>query len=175
MLYCFFSSTKLKKKDSIIICGIFGFSLGRNLSLSENSLVKKDIKNFVKLSIKRGTDAFGINVNFDKNNYIYKSNSNPEIAIKKKEYIKFIDEKLNLASSQKNFFNYFGQTRLVTNGSKFFYKNNQPISLKRIAGLHNGIIHFDDEKEIDNSKKNYESFQMKSDTVSFFEKLEKKN
>jgi len=156
------------------MCGIFGFSLGRNLSLSENSLVKKDIKNFVKLSIKRGTDAFGINVNFDKNNYIYKSNSNPEIAIKKKEYIKFIDEKLKLASSQKNFFNYFGQTRLVTNGSKFFYKNNQPISLKRIAGLHNGIIHFDDEKEIDNSKKNYESFQMKSDTVSFFEKLEKK-
>ena len=47
------------------MCGIFGFSLGRNLSLAENSSVKKDIKNFVKLSIKRGTDAFGINVNFD--------------------------------------------------------------------------------------------------------------
>tara|TARA_B100001093_G_C26424533_1_gene841287 strand:- start:240 stop:446 length:207 start_codon:yes stop_codon:yes gene_type:complete len=66
------------------MCGIFGFSLGRNLSLAENSSVKKDIKNFVKLSIKRGTDAFGINVNFDNNNYIYKSNSNPKIVIKKK-------------------------------------------------------------------------------------------
>ena len=156
------------------MCGIFGFSLGRNLSLTEISSVKRDIKNFVKLSITRGTDAFGININYDENNYIYKSNSNPKIAIKRKEYNKFIDEKLKLASSQKTFFNYFGQTRLVTNGSKFFYKNNQPVSIKRITGLHNGIIHFDDEKELDNSKKNYESFQMKSDTVSFFEKLEKK-
>ena len=157
------------------MCGIFGFSLGRNLSLTEISSVKKDIKNFVKLSITRGTDAFGININYDENNYIYKSNSNPKIAIKRKEYNKFIDEKLKLASIKKSFFNYFGQTRLVTNGTKFFYKNNQPISLNRITGLHNGIILFNDEKELDQSKKNYESFQMKSDSLSFFEKLEKKS
>ena len=157
------------------MCGIFGFSLGRNLSLTETSSVKKDIKNFVKLSITRGTDAFGININYDENNYIYKSNSNPKIAIKRKEYNKFIDEKLKLASIKKSFFNYFGQTRLVTNGTKFFYKNNQPISLNRITGLHNGIILFNNEKELDQSKKNYESFQMKSDSLSFFEKLEKKS
>ncbi len=54
------------------MCGIFGFSLGRNLLLTETSSVKKDIKNFVKLSITRGTDAFGININYDENNYIYK-------------------------------------------------------------------------------------------------------
>tara|TARA_B100000767_G_scaffold207347_1_gene194259 strand:+ start:734 stop:2689 length:1956 start_codon:yes stop_codon:yes gene_type:complete len=156
------------------MCGIFGFSLGRNLSLAENSSVKKDIKNFVKLSIKRGTDAFGINVNFDNNNYIYKSNSNPKIVIKKKEYDNFIDKKLKLASNKKNFLNYFGQTRLVTNGTKFLYKNNQPISLKRITGLHNGIIFFNNEKEENQSKKNYESFQMKSDSLNFFEKLENK-
>ena len=157
------------------MCGIFGFSLGRNLLLTETSSVKKDIKNFVKLSITRGTDAFGININYDENNYIYKSNSNPKIAIKRKEYNKFIDEKLKLASIKKSFFNYFGQTRLVTNGTKFFYKNNQPISLNRITGLHNGIILFNDEKELDQSKKNYESFQMKSDSLSFFERLEKKS
>ena len=157
------------------MCGIFGFSLGRNLSLTETSSVKRDIKNFVKLSITRGTDAFGININYDENNYIYKSNSNPKIVIKRKEYNKFIDEKLKLASNKKSFFNYFGQTRLVTNGTKFFYKNNQPISLNRITGLHNGIILFKDEKESDQNKKNYESFQMKSDSLSFFEKLEKKS
>ena len=156
------------------MCGIFGFSLGRNLSLTENSSVKKDIKSFVKLSIARGSDTFGININYDKNNYIYKSSSNPKTAIKKKEYNKFIDEKLKLASNQNSFFNYFGQTRLVTNGTKFFYKNNQPISLKRITGLHNGIILFNDKKELNDNKKNYESFQMKSDSLSFFEKLEKK-
>ena len=157
------------------MCGIFGFSLGRNLLSTETNSVKNDIKKFVKLSITRGTDAFGININYDENNYIYKSNSNPKIAIKRKEYNKFIDEKLKLASIKKNFFNYFGQTRLVTNGTKFFYKNNQPISLNRITGLHNGIILFNDEKELDQSKKNYESFQMKSDSLSFFEKLEKKS
>ena len=156
------------------MCGIFGFSLGRNLSLNETNSVKNDIKNFVKLSITRGLDTFGININFDKNNYVYKSNSNPKIVIKKEEYKKFINEKLKLASNQKSFFNYFGQTRLVTNGTKFFYKNNQPISLKRITGLHNGIILFNSEKELDQNKKNYEGFQMKSDSLSFFEKLEKK-
>ena len=71
------------------MCGIFGFSLGRDLSLTETSSVKKDIKNFVKLSITRGLDTFGININFDKNNYVYKSNSNPKIVIKKEEYKKF--------------------------------------------------------------------------------------
>jgi asparagine synthetase B (glutamine-hydrolysing) len=92
------------------MCGIFGFSLGRNLLSTETNSVKNDIKKFVKLSITRGTDAFGININYDENNYIYKSNSNPKIAIKRKEYNKFIDEKLKLASIKKNFFNYFGQT-----------------------------------------------------------------
>ena len=157
------------------MCGIFGFSLGRSLSLTETSSVKKDIKNFVELSIKRGTDAFGININYDENNYIYKSNSNPKIAIKRKEYNKFIDEKLKLASSQKPFFNYFGQTRLVTNGSKFFYKNNQPVSIKRITGLHNGIIHFDDEKELDNSKKKLWKFPDEKWHCKFFWETRKKN
>ena len=157
------------------MCGIFGFSLGKNLSLTETSSVKNDIKNFVNLSIIRGSDTFGININFDKNNYIYKSNSNPKTVIKKKEYNAFIDEKLKLASNQKSFFNYFGQTRLVTNGTKFFYKNNQPISLKRITGLHNGIILFTGDKKLNQGKKNYESFQMKSDSLTFFEKLEQKS
>ena len=157
------------------MCGIFGFSLGKNLTLKETVSVKKDIKNFVNLSVTRGSDTFGININFDNKNYIYKSNSNPKNVIKKKEYKNFIDEKLGLAIDNKSFFNYFGQARLVTNGTKLFYKNNQPISLKRITGLHNGIILFNDQAELEHNKKNYESFEMKSDSLNFFEQLEKKN
>jgi hypothetical protein len=157
------------------MCGIFGFSLGKNLTLKETASVKKDIKNFVNLSVTRGSDTFGININFDNKNYIYKSNSNPNDVIKKKEYKNFIDEKLGLAIDNKSFFNYFGQARLVTNGTKLFYKNNQPISLKRITGLHNGIILFNDQAELEHNKKNYESFEMKSDSLNFFEELEKKN
>ena len=66
------------------MCGIFGFSLGRNLTVQETVSVKKDIKNFVNLSVTRGSDTFGININFDNKNYIYKSNSNPKNVIKKK-------------------------------------------------------------------------------------------
>jgi len=157
------------------MCGIFGFSLGKNLSSSQISSVKNDIKTFVDLSLVRGSDTFGININFNNNNYIYKSNLNPKKAIKRKDYDTFINEKLELACNEKSFFNYFGQTRLVTNGTKFLYKNNQPISLKRITGLHNGIIFFNNEREIDQDKKqNFESFEMKSDSLNFFEKLEER-
>ena len=155
------------------MCGIFGFSLGKGLKNNEIDSVKDDIKHFVNLSLIRGSDTFGININSDNKNYIYKSNSNPKTAIKKKDYKQFINKKLELAADKKSYLNYFGQTRLVTNGTKFLYKNNQPISLKRISGLHNGIIFFNEEKDINNKKtQNYESFEMKSDSLNFFEKLE---
>ena len=155
------------------MCGIFGLSLGKGLSTNEINDVSKDINNFVDLSIVRGSDTFGININYDNNNYVYKTNSNPKKAIKQLSYKNFIQQHLLNATKQKNFFNYFGQTRLVTNGTKFLYKNNQPITLNRISGLHNGIIFFDEEHKInENHKQNYESFEMKSDSLNFFEKLE---
>ena len=155
------------------MCGIFGFSVGKGLSSNKTNHIKNDVKNFVNLSIPRGSDTFGININYDNKSYVYKTNINPKNAIKQELYKKFIDKHLHLASNNKNFLNYFGQTRLVTNGTKFLYKNNQPITLKRITGLHNGIIFFNDEHKLDeNQKTNYESFNMKSDSLSFFEELE---
>ena len=157
------------------MCGIFGFSVGRGLSFNKTNEVKNDLKNFINLSIPRGSDTFGLNINYDNNSYVYKTNINPKDAINQKLYKNFIDKHLNLASKNKTFLNYFGQTRLVTNGSKFLYKNNQPITLKRIIGLHNGIIFFNNEHKLEeNQKQNYESFNMKSDSLSFFEELEKK-
>jgi len=157
------------------MCGIFGFSLGKGLSSNQINDVEKDIKSFVNLSIPRGSDTFGINVNYDNKNYVYKTNINPKTALKENLYKKFIDKHLNFASKEKNFFNYFGQTRLVTNGTKFLYKNNQPITTNRITGLHNGIIFFNEAHKLDgNQKQNYESFDMKSDSLNFFEKLEEK-
>ena len=157
------------------MCGIFGFSVGRGLSFNKTNDVKNDLKNFINLSIPRGSDTFGLNINYDNNSYVYKTNTNPKDAINQKLYKNFIDKHLILASKNKTFLNYFGQTRLVTNGSKFLYKNNQPITLKRIIGLHNGIIFFNNEHKLEeNQKQNYESFDMKSDSLSFFEELEKK-
>jgi len=161
------------------MCGIFGFSLGRGLNESEQDFVKRDIINFAKLSLKRGSDTFGINIIVDDWNYVFKSSSNPNSAINRKDYKKFIDNKLVKACKNKKSFNYFGQTRLVTNGTKFLYKNNQPIVTNNIIGLHNGILFFPDENNKDDKTKNYESFNIKSDSLNFFEQLnnaiEKKN
>ena len=62
----------------------------------------------------------------------------------------------------------------VAKASKFLYKNNQPITTNRIAGLHNGILFHKKNLEIINSEKtqNYESFKAKSDSLDFFEKLD---
>jgi len=156
------------------MCGIFGFSLGKSLSFEEIIDVENDIKNFVNLSLVRGSDTFGISVNYDNKSFVYKTNTNPKKAIKESAYRKFINMKLSDASKNNSFLNYFGQTRLVTNGTKFLYKNNQPITQKRITGLHNGIIFFNEEHKLnDSEKQNYESFDMKSDSLNFFEKLEK--
>tara|TARA_B100000315_G_scaffold55867_1_gene50040 strand:+ start:1016 stop:2992 length:1977 start_codon:yes stop_codon:yes gene_type:complete len=154
------------------MCAIFGFSSGRGLIDNEMFLIKKDIETFTNLSLKRGSDTFGVNINFENKNFVFKSNSNPQVSIKSKIYNKFINEKLDLLYKSKSSFNYFGQTRLVTNGTKFLYKNNQPIVTKKIIGLHNGIFFFkeDDEHNID-AKKNYESINVKSDSLTFFEKL----
>ena len=53
-----------------------------------------------------------------------------------------------------------GQTRLVTNGSKFSYINNQPLLRYIILGIHNGIFtNLDDKNET--KTKNYESYNVK--------------
>ena len=141
--------------------------LGKGLSINEINDVSKDINNFVDLSIVRGSDTFGININYDNNNYVYKTNSNPKKAIKQPSYKNFIQQHLLNATKQNNFFNYFGQTRLVTNGTKFLYKNNQPITLNRISGLYNGIIFLMKNTKLVSHKQNYESFEMKSDHLIF--------
>ena len=142
------------------MCGIFGFSSGKSLLNDEIFQIKKDIETFTNLNLKRGSDAFGINIHFENKNYIFKSNSNPHISIKSKSYNTFINEKLNMLCKSRSSFNYFGQTRLVTNGTKFLYNNNQPIVTKNIIGLHNGIFFFNEKKKrrpkqtVDTSKQN---------------------
>ena len=46
------------------MCAIFGFSSGRGLIDNEMFLIKKDIETFTNLSLKRGSDTFGVNINF---------------------------------------------------------------------------------------------------------------
>ena len=65
-----------------------------------------------------------------------------------------------------------GQTRLVTNGSKFSYSNNQPLETKNIVGVHNGIFANLEEENFEKTK-NYESYDVKSDSLIFYENISK--
>ena len=65
-----------------------------------------------------------------------------------------------------------GQTRLVTNGSKFSYSNNQPLETEKIVGVHNGIF-ANLEEENSEKTKNYESYDVKSDSLLFYENISK--
>ena len=65
-----------------------------------------------------------------------------------------------------------GQTRLVTNGSKFSYSNNQPLETENIVGVHNGIFANLEEENFEKTR-NYESFDVKSDSLLFYENISK--
>ena len=119
------------------MCGIFGFSITSDKKLSYNDF-QKDIETFVKDSQKRGSDSFGLSTIIDGKVYLYKSCEEPILVIKKNTYKKFQEK--NVKNKLNNIISTIGQTRLVTNGSKFSYENNQPIETENIIGVHNGIF-----------------------------------
>ena len=149
------------------MCGIFGVisDVEPNLALKK---INSDIKKFVKFSEKRGSDTFGVSLKVDDAHYVFKANENPSNAIKKDEYNFFLKSHLKDQIIKKAIV--IGQTRLVTNGSKFSYSNNQPLLTDNIIGIHNGIF---TNLEKNNKEKtiNYESYDVVSDSLIFFENL----
>lgn len=149
------------------MCGIFGVSSNIDNS-TEASFLSNDLNYLITQSQKRGSDTFGIYIKEDNKNSVFKINQEPLKAIKRKDFKVFIDDKLIKSKSEN--FSLIGQTRLVTNGSKFSNKNNQPLVTDNIIGVHNGI--FVNLELNDSSKtKNYENISIKSDSLKFFEKL----
>ena len=153
------------------MCGIFGFSYIDKKKLINYSDVKKDIGLFTKLNKIRGSDTFGVSISSDKENFIYKVNTDPILAIQRKDYKLFLQQSLeNLSKKDQNKICIIGQTRLVTNGTKFLYSNNQPIITKYITGVHNGIIiNLKDEEQ--SKTPNLEGYGVKSDSLEFYENL----
>ena len=151
------------------MCGIFGISQSNSISNNFDNILK-DIEIYVDTSQKRGSDTFGLSFKLDNEIILFKANEKPSESIKKKNYKeflnKFLKDKIN-----KNLI-VIGQTRLVTNGSKFSYSNNQPLETKNIVGVHNGIFaNLEDENF--KKTKNYESYDVKSDSLIFYENISK--
>ena len=119
------------------MCGIFGIS--KNLDKSKDyDKILEDINLYVSYSQNRGSDTFGISFKLKDKILLFKSNEKPSKAITRKEYKNFLND--NLKDQLQNQLLMIGQTRLVTNGSKFSYKNNQPLQCKNLIGVHNGIF-----------------------------------
>ena len=106
------------------MCGIFGISFNKKYNQSDFSILKKDINILAQKSQQRGSDTFGVLIKDKNNNSIYKINEDPSDAINRKDYNLFLKEKIN---NNSGVLNIMGQTRLVTNGSKFSDQNNQPL------------------------------------------------
>ena len=151
------------------MCGIFGIGK-KNLSLNNLNNIYEDIEIYVKTSQKRGSDTFGLSFKTEKEVILYKANEKPLISIKRKRYKEFINKFLG-NGTLKNLL-MIGQTRLVTNGSKFSYYNNQPLETQNLVGVHNGIFTNLEEENLDKTK-NYESFDVKSDSLVFYENVSK--
>ena len=151
------------------MCGIFGISSAINPNQDYDKIVF-DLKQLTILSEKRGSDTFGVSIKLFDQTIIYKTNEKPTKAINRKTYKNFLEQ--NLQKKLNNDLQIIGQTRLVTNGSKFSYKNNQPIESENIVGVHNGI--FTDLQQYDEKKtQNLESYNIKSDSLTLFENISK--
>ena len=149
------------------MCGIFGINFKNKDNLKK--IIPADIKLLSNLSRSRGQDTFGICISTIENEKIYKQNIDPKKAIKREDFKDFIASSLNLAKENDSIL-INGQTRLVTNGTKFVFENNQPIITKNILGTHNGII-VNKNFENNNEKINFEGYMIKSDSLLFFEDL----
>lgn len=148
------------------MCGLFGLQYSYTEKNSSKN-IKHDIKLLSTLSRTRGTDTFGISISSGNTENIFKINEDSHKAVKRKDYNLFVDKNLSQIDSPLSI---NGQTRLVTNGTKFENLNNQPIITKNITGTHNGII-IHDELKLKQNQKVLEGYEVKSDSLILFEKL----
>tara|TARA_Y100000590_G_scaffold469982_1_gene661105 strand:- start:1189 stop:3123 length:1935 start_codon:yes stop_codon:yes gene_type:complete len=151
------------------MCGIFGISK-KNVFSQDYEKIINDIDLYIKHNQKRGSDTFGVSFKLQNEIILYKANEKPSIAIKRKSYNDFLNDNIKLKIKDNLLL--IGQTRLVTNGSKFSYSNNQPLQTDNVVGVHNGIFTNLDKVDIEKTK-NYESYDVKSDSLIFYENLSK--
>ncbi len=150
------------------MCGIFGIHLKKIKKL--NLKLHKDIKTLSLLSKNRGQDTFGLLISSINQERVFKINSEPSKIFERADYTDFLKNSLsNLRETDS--ISIIGQTRLVTNGTKFLAENNQPIITKNIIGVHNGIIVDNQSSKNQIKKINIESFDVKSDSLALFENL----
>jgi asparagine synthetase B (glutamine-hydrolysing) len=123
------------------MCGIFGIAL-KSASTLDKNLLKNLVSDLFNLSQSRGKEASGLAIKTDGFLRISKEPI-PAAKFLKSEAFKTIFKELPLHAESSLCL--IGHSRLVTNGTQFVEKNNQPVATNTFVGVHNGIIVNDSE------------------------------
>ena len=118
------------------MCGVFGLAKKGSYSRQE---FDQDSKTLFKLTEPRGRQAAGLAILNQQSNEIgfYKAPETASRVLKRPSYKRFVDQSFakDLDSAAV-----LGHCRLVTDGSEILPENNQPIAVKSVIGVHNGVV-----------------------------------
>ena len=134
------------------MCGIFGMIIKGKDLFTYNEFNKLS-NNLFKYSSTRGKEAAGFALRTQNTIDILKDSGSPQDFIKKEKYKKILKKGFNEFNNNSiktgeliNFpITLIGHSRLVTNGIQSQSYNNQPVIVKDLIGVHNGIITNDQE------------------------------
>ena len=128
------------------MCGIFGITLKPNTGFSE-VFIKAIANELFILSETRGKEAAGIAINDGDKINVFKEAVPPSEFINNENYLSIFNSSIQRFKNNKNSRNnidkslsLIGHSRLVTNGFQCDEKDNQPVIISDIVGIHNGII-----------------------------------
>lgn len=120
------------------MCGIYSLIISEAYKKSPNTHkhIKNALTSLIKTANERGRDASGISIYSKSINFIYKSPFSGKRLLSNKEVLFNIESTLN----DEGVSIILGHGRLVTNGSKYDYVNNQPIITDNQTLISNGIL-----------------------------------
>ncbi len=116
------------------MCGIVGWIMGEKSNIPKNKFIE-GVEELLLLSESRGKEASGICALDCRKIQVYKDCVRAKEIMRTKEF-RTIFEKMADTSGRM----VMGHARMVTNGDRYNFKNNQPVVRNDLICIHNGII-----------------------------------
>jgi len=120
------------------MCGIFGAVLADGSNLREVSQLQACVEQLFLLSESRGKEAAGLALANERELLVYKAAVSARRMITAPGYRTLLSG--SAARRHPSGVAFIGHSRLVTDGGREINRNNQPVTVDGIAGIHNGII-----------------------------------
>ena len=124
------------------MCGILGFVAGDDCEICSRDL-ERMLRSLFLLSESRGREAAGLALLHGQTIDILKSAVSASKMVRSQEYRRLLDEGLRPLSEKRRSalpLAAVGHSRLVTTGTQYENRNNQPVHNDKVVLVHNGII-----------------------------------